>query len=86
MTTLPMTSIDTTLDIAGLPHHVGLADTVAADDDDGLAGDAEDAPQPRADVRRRHPAAAVHGDVRRHLRWRYLRERGQLPARCSSPG
>ncbi len=50
------------------------------DDDDGLARDAEDAPQLRAVLRRDHPAAAVHRDVRLHLRRRGLRRRGLLPA------
>ena len=51
-----------------------------ADDDPGLAGDRQDAPQPRGDVRRHHPAADLHRDVRLHLRRRDLRRRRQLPA------
>ncbi len=47
---------------------------------DGLAGHQEDAPQPGAVLRRHDPAAAVHGDVRLHLRRRDLRQRRGLPA------
>ena len=46
----------------------------------GLAGDEEDAPQPGAVLRRHDPAAAVHRDVRLHLRRRDLRQRRGLPA------
>ena len=53
---------------------------VQPDDDDGLAGDDEDAAQPGAVLRRDRAAAAVHGDVRLHLRRRHLRRRGELPA------
>ena len=41
----------------------------------GLAGAEEDAPQPGAVLRRHAAAAAVHGDVRLHLRRRDLRQR-----------
>ena len=49
------------------------------DHDPGLARHDEDAPQLRAALRRDHPAAAVHRDVRRHLRRRRLGQREQLP-------
>ena len=56
-----------------------------ADDDPGLAGDGEDAPQPGGDVRRHHPAADLHRDVRLHLRRRDLRRRRAATCRSSSP-
>ncbi len=50
------------------------------DDDDGLARHQEDEAQPRAVLRRARAAAAVHRDVRLHLRRRGQRQRRQLPA------
>ena len=47
---------------------------------DGLAGAEEDAPQPGAVLRRHAAAAAVHGDVRLHLRRGDLRQRLELPS------
>ena len=62
---------------AGAPHRPR---DLVAEPGHGLARDEEDAPQPRAVVRRDHPAAALHRDVRLHLRRRDLRQRRRLPA------
>src|SRR5579875_2772817 len=54
------------------------------DADHGLAGAEEDAAQPGTVLRRHPAAAAVHGDVRLHLRRRHLRQRAPLPAAADS--
>ena len=72
------------VDVAREPHRVrqlvGVTGQYASVDEDLTA--TENLPQPGAVLRRHAAAAAVHGDVRLHLRRRYLRQRLRATCRC----